>query len=116
MRNPCLEIALRELEAVGIRDVEQVRGGKHWQLRWRVNGHGLRVYSLPGTPSDWRSSHNVRAEIRRMLREDGLLAAPERPEPAPTSAAPKIDRVAELERRVAALEELVHTIQTGGTP
>ena len=116
MRNPCLEIALRELEAVGIRDVEQVRGGKHWQLRWRVSGHGLRVYSLPGTPSDWRSSHNVRAEIRRILREDGLLAAPERPEPAPSSAVPKIDRVAELERRVAALEELVHTIQTGGTP
>ena len=49
MRNPCLEIALRELEAVGIRDVEQVRGGKHWQLRWRVNEHELRVYSLPGT-------------------------------------------------------------------
>jgi hypothetical protein len=107
MRNPCLEIALRELEAVGIRDVEQVRGGKHWQLR---------VYSLPGTPSDWRSSHNVRAEVRRMLREDGLLVTTERPESAPSSAAPKIDRVAELERRVAALEELVHTIQTGGTP
>jgi hypothetical protein len=116
MRNPCLEVALRELEAVGIRDVERVRGGKHWQLRWQVNEHGLRIYTLPGTPSDWRSSHNVRAEIRRMLREDGLLAAPERPEPAPPSAAPKIDRVAELERRVAALEELVHTIQTGGIP
>ena len=116
MRNPCLEIALRELEAVGIRDVEQVRGGKHWQLRWQVNGHGLRVYTIPGTPGDWRSPHNVRAEIRRMLREDGLLVAPERSEPAPPSAAPKIDRVAELERRVAALEELVHTIQTGGTP
>jgi hypothetical protein len=38
MRNPCLEVALRELEAVGIRDVEQVRGGKHLQLRWQVNG------------------------------------------------------------------------------
>ena len=47
MRNPCLEIALRELEAVGIRDVEQVRGGKHWQLRWQVNGHGLRFTPCP---------------------------------------------------------------------
>ena len=110
MRNPCLEIALRELEAVGIRDVEQVRGGKHWQLRWQVNEHGMRVYTIPGTPGDWRSPHNVRAEIRRMLREDGLLVTTERPEPAPPSAAPKIDRVAELERRVAALEELVQSL------
>jgi hypothetical protein len=86
MRNPCLEIALRELEAVGIRDVEQVRGGKHWQLRWQVNEHGLRVYTIPGTPGDWRSPHNVRAEIRRMLREDGLLVTTERPEPAPLHA------------------------------
>ena len=128
MRNPCLEIALRELEAVGIRDVEQVRGGKHWQLRWQVNGRGLRVYSLPGTPSDWRSSHNVRAEVRRMLQEDGLLVTTERPEPAPPSAAPRIDRVTELERqvaaqrallaelkrRVAASEEFIRTIQTAG--
>ncbi len=114
MRNPCLEIALRELEAVGIRDVERVRGGKHWQLRWQVNEHGLRIYTLSGTPSDWRSSHNVRAEIRRMLREDGLLAAPERPE-GPTSApTPKLDRLAELERRMTMLEDLVRTIQTGG--
>ena len=81
-----------------------------------MNGHGLRVYTIPGTPGDWRSPHNVRAEVRRMLREDGLLVTTERREPAPLSAAPKIDRVAELERRVAALEELVHTIQTGGAP
>jgi hypothetical protein len=113
MRNPCLEVALRELEAVGIRDVEQVRGGKHLQLRWQVNGHGLRIYSLPGTPSDWRSSHNVRAEIRRMLREDGLLVAPERSEPTPAPT-PKPDRLVELERRMQALEDLVRTIQTQG--
>ena len=73
MRNPCLQVALRELDAAGIRDVTQVRGGKHWQLHWRVNGHGLRIYSLPGSPSDWRAPHNTRADIRRMLREDGLL-------------------------------------------
>ena len=113
MRNPCLEIALRELEAVGIRDVEQVRGGKHWQLRWQVNEHGLRVYTIPGTPGDWRSPHNVRAEIRRMLREDGLLVTTERPEPAPAPT-PKLDRLAELERRMTMLEDLVRTIQTGG--
>ena len=42
MRNHCLETALRELEAVGIRDVEQVRGGKHWQLRWQGAARLLR--------------------------------------------------------------------------
>lgn len=115
MRNPCLEIALRELDAAGIRNVEQVRGSKHWQLRWQVDGHGLRVYSLPGTPSDWRSPHNTRADIRRMLREDGVLTDPEqRPEPTPPPTAPKVDRFAELERRIAALEEFVRTIQIGG--
>jgi hypothetical protein len=114
VRNPCLEVALRELDAAGIRDVEQVRGSKHLQLRWQVNGHGLRVYSVPGTPGDWRSSHNVRADIRRLLREDGVLAAPERAEPPPSPPAPKPDRLAELERRVEALEEFVRTMQAGG--
>lgn len=114
MRNPCLEIALRELEAVGIRDVEQVRGGKHWQLRWQVNEHGLRVYTIPGTPGDWRSPHNVRAEIRRMLREDGLLGVPGRPEDPPPASPPNLDRLAARERRLTMRVDLVATIQPGG--
>jgi hypothetical protein len=112
MRNPCLEIALRELAAVGIRDVEQAHGGKHLQLRWRVNGHGLRIYHVPATPSDWRSAHNTRADIRRMLREDGVLTTPERAEP-PSPPAPKPDRIAELERRLQAIEDFIRTIKTG---
>jgi hypothetical protein len=113
MRTPCLEAALRELDAAGIRDVEQVRGGKHMQIRWQVNGHRLRVYTLPLTPSDWRSPHNTRADIRRLLREDGVLAAPERAEPAPPPA-PKPDRFTEIERRLQALEDFVRTIKPGG--
>ena len=126
MRNECLAIALRELDAAGVRNIEQVRGGKHLQLRWQVDGHGLRIYSVPGTPGDWRSPRNVRAEIRKLLREDRLLAMPERPEPAPLPSSPKIDRLTELERqvaaqrallaelkrRVAASEEFIRTIQT----
>jgi hypothetical protein len=124
MRNECLAAALRELDAVGIRDVEQAHGGKHPQLRWR----GLRVYTLPGSPGDRRSLHNVRAEIRRMLKEDGVLTTPERSEPEPPRSPPKIDRLAELERqvaaqgallaelkrRVAASEEFIRTIQIAG--
>jgi hypothetical protein len=100
--NPCLQAALDELEAAGIRGVEIVRGGKHLQLRWRVNGQGLRVFAVPGSPSDWRSPKNARSDIRRILRSDGILTAPE-PKPAQQSTA-KVDRMGDLERRVAALE------------
>jgi hypothetical protein len=73
MRNPCLDAALAELEAVGIRSYELARGGKHLQLRWSVNGHPTRVLTIAGTPSDWRSLHNTRADIRKLLRLDGLI-------------------------------------------
>jgi hypothetical protein len=105
VRNDCLEAALRELAAAGIRDVAQSRGGKHIQLRWSINGNGLRIYSLPATPSDIRASHNTRAGIRRILRADGVLTTPERkPPPKP------VDRVTALEQRVAALEQTVREL------
>ena len=44
MRNPCLDAALEEFEAAGVRDVQQVRGGKHLQLRWQVSGQAARVF------------------------------------------------------------------------
>jgi hypothetical protein len=118
MKNPCLEAALRELNAAGIRDVERSYGGKHLQLRWRANGHGLRMYSLALTPSDWRGPRNAAADIRRMLKEDGMLtsAAPKPPPP------PKpVDRISRLEARVAALESALRAIlfptkPASGTP
>ena len=100
--NPCLQAALGELEAAGIRDIETVHGGKHPQIRWRMNGHGLRVFSVPGSPSDWRSPRNVRANVRRILRADGVLPPPPPKPPAPPKPP---DRIAELERRVGALEQ-----------
>ena len=105
-KNPCLETALRELREAGISDVQQSFGGKHVQLRWQTNGHGLRIYNMPATPSDWRSVRNTRAGVRRMLREDGLLVEPERANPTPLPV-PKLDRFTVLEQRVAALEEQV---------
>ena len=85
VRNPCLEIALAELESAGIRGVERTYDGKHPQLRWRVNGGTLRIYAVPGTPSDMRSPLNVRANIRRLLRADGVAVGSEKTElpPAP---------------------------------
>jgi hypothetical protein len=111
--NSCLQAALDELDDAGIRDVERSYGGKHQQLRWRVNGHGMqRMYALPNTPSDYRAAANCRADIRRMLREDGLLVdAPPKPLPPPKS-----DRISKLEARVAALESALRTISLPATP
>jgi hypothetical protein len=106
MRNPCLEIALAELESAGIRGIERTYGGKHQQLRWRVNGGALRIYAIPGTPSDVRSPLNVRADIRRLLRADGVAVGPEKTESSPLQPR-KPDRVTELEQRVAALERAI---------
>ena len=89
MRNPCLEIALVELESAGIRGIERTYGGKHPQL--------------PGTPSDVRSPLNVRADIRRLLRADGVTVGPEKTKSPPPPRKP--NRITELEHRVAALEQ-----------
>jgi hypothetical protein len=77
MRNPCLDAALAELEAVGIRDYQLVRGGKHLQLRWAIAGRSMRILTVPLTPSDWRSPRNTRSDIRKLLRLDGLLEMPQ---------------------------------------
>jgi hypothetical protein len=107
MRNACLEVALRELELAGIRNVEQAYGGKHLQLRWSVNGHAQRTYTMPCTPSDpLRGPKNTRADIRRMLRADGVLQQ--------TKAQPVIrppDRITRLEQRVATLEQTTEELR-----
>ena len=112
MKNECLAAALRELAAAGVRDVQQSYGSKHLQLRWSANGHGMRMYSLALTPSDCRADRNVRADIRRMLRDDGLLPISS-PKPSPP---PKSDRISKLEARVAALESALRTTSLPATP
>jgi hypothetical protein len=112
-RNPCLDAALCELEAAGIRDVERGYGGKHLQLRWRVNGGEERMYSLPNTPSDVRAGANARADIRRMLKADGLLLDTTKPAaatvPRPRTWQDEIRRleaeIGNLKVRIAELEK-----------
>jgi hypothetical protein len=104
MKNECLAAALQELPAAGVRDVDRAYGGKHLQLRWRVNGTE-RMYSLPITPSDFRSTANTRAQIRRILREDGMLMTRER------AAVKAPDRVTLLQRRIVALEQRLAVLE-----
>jgi hypothetical protein len=105
LRNPCIDAAIAELRAVGVYDYKLARGGKHPQLHWGING-ARRFYVLPGTPGDWRSVKNVRSEIRRILRTDGLITTPDSLEEPPRPPRPPSleRRMEELERRVAALE------------
>lgn len=104
--NECVKAALAELEAHGIRDVAVVNGSKHPQLRFRVNGGPMRMLTVAATPSDWRAPANTRRDVRKILREAGLIVASEKPAPQPPPPA-KLDRVSLLEQRVAALEAIL---------
>jgi hypothetical protein len=100
VRNPCLAAALEELGKVGVRHPEIAHGAKHLQVRW-VTGRGEpRMYAVPGTPSDWRSAENVRRDMRKILRADGMLEAPEPRAPPPRQPS----RIELLERRMAEVE------------
>jgi hypothetical protein len=113
MKNPCLDAALRELADAGIRDVVRSYGGKHIQLRWPTNNNGVRVFTLPATPSDHRAHLNVRTEIRRVLRNDGMIAERQplkSSAPAPLTKTP--DRITLLELRVRALELELEKLKT----
>jgi hypothetical protein len=107
MKNDCLTVALEELSAAGIRDVVRAHGAKHWQLRWRGANGVERVYTIPCTPGDVRSVANARAAIRRILRDDGMLAA----ERKPTAPPKQPDRITLLERRLADVERYLAVLK-----
>jgi hypothetical protein len=108
MRNDCIDVALEELESVGVRDITVARGSKHPQLQFRINGGSLRVFPVPGTPSDHRSAANTRRDLRKLLREAGVLPLPESKQPPPPKPP---DPIARLEQRVVALEHLIANLR-----
>ena len=59
------------------------------------------MFAVPGTPSDWRSAENVRRDLRKILRADGLLGLPE---PRPLAPVKQPSRIELLERRLAEIE------------
>ncbi len=69
--NDCIEAVCAELRSVNIEPTVHT-GGKHATITWQFNGKE-RHYSAPLTPSDWRAAKNSRTDIRKVLRNDGLL-------------------------------------------
>src|ERR1700677_2013035 len=69
-RNEHLELCLEELERYGLKGEISERG-KHLELAW-VSPLGRRFVIAPKTPSDWRSSLNMRSDLRKLLRADNL--------------------------------------------
>ncbi len=65
-----LNAALVELRKYDIAP-RVLNGGRHQKLEWQVPGQPRRVIPVSGTPSDVRGIWNFRAQIRRVLREDG---------------------------------------------
>ena len=102
-----MRTALDELASAGIHDPVIARGAKHPQLRWTTTRGQLRVFAVPGTPSDWRSAENVRHDLRKILRGDGMLPTPQ-PRSAPVKQPSRIEllerRLAEVERRLSILD------------
>ncbi|MGE0056260.1 MAG: Rha family transcriptional regulator [Hyphomicrobium sp.] len=78
--NACIEAAVAELRACNIEPTVR-HGGKHVAIEWSHNGEN-RTFTAPATPSDHRAHLNTRTDIRRMLRNDGLIAADEVSPPA----------------------------------
>lgn len=106
-RNPCVDAAVSALREGGVYDFQIVPGGKHLQLRWS-HGGGTRFCAISATPSDRRAPQNTRADVRKILKQDGLIKEPapvERPPPPrpPTTA----ERLEILEREVAELKALM---------
>jgi hypothetical protein len=101
--NDCVAAALNELERAGVRDATIARGGRHFQIRFTVNGGPPRMVAVSSTPSDHRSAANTRADVRRELRAAGVIInQPKQPQPER-----QLSRLEMLERRVARLETMI---------
>jgi hypothetical protein len=104
MRNECLDAALRELATAGIRPTQR-NDRRHIFLEWDLPNGKKRQYTVSISPSDWRSVSNTRADVRRMIREDGLdKAHAEKPLLAKALELPPSIRLGTPEARIKRVE------------
>ena len=103
------------LALYGIRpDIEPTNGG-HVRFKWKVGPHEQSLLTSK-TPSDWRTQKNAVARVRRMLAKAGVtkiapcasvLDGPVKRRIAPSSPAQIEARLAQLEREVQTLMDII---------
>lgn len=72
-RSECLEAIRNELRGAGIRAWKvEPTNGSHVKVTWFVNGK-CRVVVTSISRADPRAHRNVRAQTRRILRQDALI-------------------------------------------
>jgi len=59
--------AIAMIRASGATNIRHRYGGKHLRIEASYRGSRL-VTFVPLTPSDWRSSRNSRAQLKRLIR------------------------------------------------
>lgn len=91
VRTDLLEAAEAELDAAGYAYREEV-GGKHPRLIVDVNGNEETII-LSGTPSDWRSVKNARAQVRRKIKAWNLEMEPRQMELVPVEDTPNFEMI-----------------------
>jgi len=68
-KNVVYEAISRELDNAGIRHIRS-RRGKHEAVEFEIEGERQMII-MSGSPSDWRTPHNARSHVRRVLRQRG---------------------------------------------
>lgn len=117
MRTDHVKLALAELEKYGLKG-EVSHRSKHLEISWSAP-QGERFICCALTPSDWRVPMKVRADIRKLLKADGLEPVEEKPAVSFQKAMslPKPPLVSTSEREealkndVEALTDLVFELQ-----
>lgn len=69
-----LDKVKQQLAACGITPTMRYGKGGHMILNWSVNGKPPRMYVLASSTRHKDAGRQALADIRRMLRQDGLLA------------------------------------------
>src|SRR5262245_13354248 len=76
-----------ELERYGIKPTMEKTAGSHVRFRWRANGRSQTLLTA-ATPSDHRAGKNCVAQVRRMMREAGVVPVNTTPSPSSPSSPP----------------------------
>lgn len=63
---------IKILKAAGIDYTRTPTGSGHVRFRWTINGKP-RTYVTPASRTDWHAPLNARRDVRRILRQDGIV-------------------------------------------